>query len=64
MRDAGKTTAREALNQKVGRVRQEFPGEFLDKTLDEIRALAKSGNAKARKAAQLLFDRRFDKRDL
>ncbi|MGG1663111.1 hypothetical protein [Brevibacillus sp. NRS-1366] len=49
-----------AKNRK-GSILREFPSEYLDKTLDEIEADAKKGNATARKAKKLLNDRRFSK---
>jgi hypothetical protein len=44
-----------------GRVRKEFPGEMLDKTLDQIIKLANSGDRAAKTAKKLLMDLRFKK---
>ncbi|MCQ9212310.1 MULTISPECIES: hypothetical protein [unclassified Streptococcus] len=45
-------------NRRKAGVRREFPGEYLDKTLKEIKKEANSGNARAKK---LLQDGRFKK---
>lgn len=47
--------------EKRGRVREEFPKEYLDKTFDEIDRAANRGDPNAKKARKLLSDRRFDK---
>jgi len=47
--------------EKRGSIRAEFPGEWLDKTLEEIDRAAKRGDASARKARKLIRDRRFNK---
>ncbi len=44
-----------------GSVRGEFPGQFLNKSLAEIRKAARSGDRLARKADKLLKDGRFRK---
>ena len=55
-------TAQEIISEKKkGSINQEFPGEWLDKTLGEIEEAAKKGDATARKAKKLLNDKRFDK---
>jgi len=46
---------------KQGGIRREFPSQFLDKTLGQIRDEARSGDAVARKALKLLTDSRFNK---
>ena len=42
-------------------VKDEFPSEFLDKTLKEIYDAAKSGVERAKRAKKLLTDKRFKK---
>jgi hypothetical protein len=44
-----------------GSVRKEFPGEMLDKTLEQIYNLARSGDRAARTAKKLLTESRFKK---
>ena len=57
-----KETADKIISKtKKGSVRQEFPGEWLDKTPEEIEAAAKKGDRSAQKAKKLLNDKRFDK---
>ncbi len=51
---------------RKGSIRAEFPGEFYDKTIDEIENIAKNSKdgeqvRKARKALKLLKDGRFKK---
>jgi RHS repeat-associated protein len=46
---------------KKGSIRREFPSEYLDKTLPEIQAAARKGDASARRALKLLTDNRFNK---
>ena len=40
---------------------REFPSQWLDKTLEEIRKAGRTGDRSARKALKLLNDRRFKK---
>lgn len=55
-------TAREWIAEKCkGSVLREFPEEYLDWTLDQIKAEAQKGNKKAKKAWKLLNDKRFRK---
>lgn len=55
-------TAQEIISEdKKGSINQEFPGEWLDKTLEKIEEAAKKGDANARKAKKLLNDKRFNK---
>ncbi|CAF0790011.1 unnamed protein product [Adineta steineri] len=55
-------TAEEVIGEKKkGSIKQEFPGEWLGKTVEDIEKAAKSGDATARKAKKLLTDKRFDK---
>jgi len=55
-------TAQDIIGEKKkGSIKQEFPGEWLGKTLEDIEKAAKSGDASARKAKKLLTDKRFDK---
>ena len=55
-------TAQEIISEtKKGSINQEFPGEWLDKTLEKIEEAAKKGDASARKAKKLLNDKRFNK---
>lgn len=56
---AGEIIARE----KKGKIHGEFPSELKGKTLKELKALDKQGNAGAKKALKLLTDHRFDKGD-
>jgi len=57
-------TAQEIIAEsKKGSIYQEFPEEFLDKTLDEINKAAKKGNKVAKKARKLITDKRFNKKD-
>ena len=44
-----------------GGINREFPGEYYDVTLSQIKADSKAGNASARKAYKLLNDSRFRK---
>jgi RHS repeat-associated protein len=56
------TSADDFISQSCkGSVRREFPSQYLDKTLEEIRQAAKSGDAIARKADKLLREGRFRK---
>ncbi|MGT2745034.1 hypothetical protein ACVRW4_06800 [Streptococcus phocae subsp. phocae] len=48
-------------NRRKAGVRREFPGEYLNKTLKEIKKEANSGKARAKKAKKLLQDGRFKK---
>jgi hypothetical protein len=55
-------TAQDIIGEKKkGSIKQEFPGEWLGKTVEDIEKAAKSGDASARKAKKLLTDKRFDK---
>ncbi len=55
-------TARDIIGEKKqGSINREFPGEWLDKTLEDIEKAAKSGDASAIKAKKLLGGKRFDK---
>jgi len=55
-------TAREIISQsKKGSINRRFPGEMLEKTMEEIARLAKAGDRAARTAKKLLTDSRFDK---
>ncbi|CAF1135356.1 unnamed protein product [Adineta ricciae] len=55
-------TAEQIIGEKKkGSIRQEFPGQWLGATVEEIEKAAKSGDASARKAKKLLTDKRFDK---
>ncbi|MCZ8355629.1 MAG: hypothetical protein O9340_12895, partial [Cyclobacteriaceae bacterium] len=57
-----KMTAEEWIGKYCkGSIRSEFPEEFLDWTLDQIKAEAQKGNARAKKAWKLLNDKRFRK---
>ena len=47
-------------NRKAG-IRAKFPGEYLDKTLNEIEKDAKAGNSRANTAKKLLRDNRWKK---
>jgi hypothetical protein len=38
-----------------------FPGEYLDKTFDEIEKAAKAGKEKAQKAKKLLSQKEYDR---
>lgn len=42
-------------------IKSEFPGEYYDKTLNEIEKDAKAANARARTAKKLLNDNHFKK---
>ncbi|MCW0002217.1 hypothetical protein OE766_28895 [Pararhizobium sp. YC-54] len=44
-----------------GSVMREFPSQYLDVEIDDVRRDAQSGNAAARKALKLMFDKRFQK---
>jgi len=44
-----------------GTIQREFPSQWLDKTLNEIRKAAKQAEASAKKALKLLNNRRFKK---
>lgn len=59
--DDTRTASDVIAKEKKGSVRKEFPGELLDKTVEEIKKLAKEGSKAAQKAKKLLTDRRFDK---
>jgi hypothetical protein len=48
-------------NRRKAGVRREFPGEYLNKTLKQIKKEADAGNARAKKAKKLLQDGRFKK---
>ncbi|WP_284120114.1 hypothetical protein [Streptococcus canis] len=48
-------------NRRKAGVRREFPDEYLNKTLKEIKKEADAGNARAKKAKKLLQDGRFKK---
>ena len=56
-----KTAEQIISEKKKGSIRQEFPGEWLGETVENIEKAAKSGDASARKAKKLLNDKRFDK---
>lgn len=45
-----------------GKIRGEFPTEYLNKTIDQINKDAKKGIKKARTAKKLLTDHRFKKK--
>jgi len=45
----------------LGKIKGEFPSQFMFKTLGEIENLAKCGDQAARKALKLLKDNRFRK---
>jgi hypothetical protein len=45
----------------VGKVFREFPSQYLDKTINEIRILAQKGDKAAKKAWKLLTSSRFAK---
>ncbi|EJB01774.1 RHS repeat-associated core domain protein [Rhizobium leguminosarum bv. trifolii WSM597] len=45
----------------LGRIHREFPGEYYDKEIDDVRNAARNGDATARKAIKLMFDKRFQK---
>jgi len=47
-------------NRKAG-IRAKFPGQYLDKTLNEIEKDAKAGNSDAKTAKKLLTDGRWKK---
>lgn len=62
MADETNWTADQIISKKrKGSIRREFPSEYLKKTLKQINAEAKKGNARARKAKKLLQDGRFKK---
>lgn len=48
-------------NRRKAGVRREFPGEYLDKTLKQIKKEADAGKSRAKKAKKLLQDGRFKK---
>ncbi len=55
-------TAQEIISQeKKGTINKEFPGQWLDKTVKEINAAEKTGDASARKAHKLLTDKTYRK---
>ncbi|UJR17486.1 hypothetical protein I4U23_004381 [Adineta vaga] len=55
-------TAEQIIGEKKkGSIKQEFPGQWLGATLEDIEKAAKSGDASAKKAKKLLTDKRFDK---
>ncbi len=55
-------TADEIISEnKKGGIRQKFPKEWLNKTMQEIEKAAKAGNRTARTAKKLLNDKDFDK---
>jgi hypothetical protein len=52
--------ARDILAEECrGRVHRRFPGQWLDKTLEEITQAAVQGDKNAQTALKLLMDRRF-----
>lgn len=55
-------TVEEALKLKEGRVRREFPSEFLQATVKDVIAKAKAGNQNARTARKLLVSNQYDKK--
>jgi RHS repeat-associated protein len=57
----GTTAAEWIAKYKQGSIHREFPGQLLDKTLEEIRRLAQAGDRAGQKAWKLLNDTRFDK---
>jgi HAMP domain-containing protein len=54
-------TAQEALNSCLGKVKREFPSQFLNNTIEEIEKMAKNVNKMAKKAYKLLNDCRSKK---
>jgi fumarate hydratase class II len=48
---------------KKGSISREFPNEWRNSTLNDIKKAAKNGDQSARKAKKLLEDKRFDKTD-
>jgi uncharacterized protein RhaS with RHS repeats len=57
----GRTAGEIIAQDKKGSINREFPSEMRDKTLEEIRALAREGNRAANTAKKLLTDLRFNK---
>ncbi|MDQ0815666.1 hypothetical protein QF033_000244 [Bacillus pumilus] len=58
-----KMTANEFISKnRKGKIRGEFPTEYLNKTIDQINKDAKKGIKKARTAKKLLTDNRFKKK--
>ncbi len=57
-----KRTAREIISQeKAGKIMRKFPGEWLDRTPDDIYRAAERGDGKARTAKKLLDSNEYDK---
>jgi hypothetical protein len=55
-------TARQIIEKyKKGSIWREFPGEWADKTMEEIERAARAGDKSAQKAKKLLTDGRFNK---
>jgi hypothetical protein len=62
-RSPGQPTARAIIARRCkSSILRVFPGQWLDSTLDEIRAAAAGGDRSARTALKLLTDQRFRKR--
>lgn len=62
--DRSKKTAQQIISEeKDASLDRVFPGEWKYRTLEEIEAAAKQGDASARTAKKLLNDHRFDKGD-
>jgi len=60
--DRLKTKATDLISKECrSSVRKEFPGEMLEKTLEQIIKLANSGNSAAKTAKKLLMSLRFKK---
>jgi RHS repeat-associated protein len=55
-------TAQQVISQECrGSINKEFPSQFLENTLKEIKQIVKAGDKAARKAMKLLNDNRFKK---
>ena len=62
--DRSKKTAQQIISEeKDANLDSVFPGEWKYRTLEEIEAAAKQGDASARTAKKLLNNHRFDKGD-
>ena len=58
----GGQTAQDFISEICkGLILKEFPGQFLNMSIDETKNIARTGDASARKACKLLNDNRFRK---
>jgi hypothetical protein len=56
-------TAQDIISEKkLGSINKVFPGQWLDKTLEEIQKAADDGDASARSAKKLLTNTEYDKK--